>query len=333
MERPFPKLKCLEIRPRGYAASVVPDSFLGGSAPLLETLSLSEIPFPGLPKLLLSTTHLVHLRLSDIPEAGHFSPEAMVACLPVLTRLETLYLGFQSHRFLPNQRSRRLPPQTRTLLPVLTELAFFGVGEYLEVLVAQIDAPLLDNLTVVFYPPLIFDTPQLAQFIGRAPKFKTQDEARVVFGWEVTVTLSRIIDITPKIILRFLCAQLEQLLSLTQVCRLTFPPALIPTVEHLYIQSGYSPPERQGAVENSRWLEFFDRFTSVKDLYISSEFVPLIAQALQELVGERVTEVLPALQTLFLKKIPPLGPVREAIERFVAARQLAGHTLAVSRWE
>ena len=29
----------------------------------------------------------------------------------------------------------------------------------------------------------------------------------------------------------------------------------------------------------------------------------------------------------------PSGPVQEAIEQFVAARQLAGHSLAISRWE
>ena len=39
------------------------------------------IPFPGLPKLLLSATHLVQLWLANIPHSGYISPDVMVAHL------------------------------------------------------------------------------------------------------------------------------------------------------------------------------------------------------------------------------------------------------------
>jgi hypothetical protein len=71
----------------------------------------------------------------------------------------------------------------------------------------------------------------------------------------------------------------------------------------------------------------------VKNLYISQDFTSLITPALQELDGERVTEVLPTLETIFLEGSLQSGPVQKAIEQFVAARQLAGHPIAVSRWE
>jgi hypothetical protein len=51
-----------------------------------------------------------------------------------------------------------------------------AVSEYLEDLVARIDAPLLNILEIHQFT---FDTSQLAQFISRTPKFKTLDEARV----------------------------------------------------------------------------------------------------------------------------------------------------------
>jgi hypothetical protein len=70
----------------------------------------------------------------------------------------------------------------------------------------------------------------------------------------------------------------------------------------------------------------FHPFTSATDLYISSELTEHIEPALEELVGERVTEVLPALQTLFLEELYHVG-------RFIAARQLSSRPLAVSRWE
>ncbi|KAH9990788.1 hypothetical protein BJV77DRAFT_1011270 [Russula vinacea] len=59
-----------------------------------------------------------------------------------------------------------------------------------------------------------------------------------------------------------------------------------------------------------------------KNLYISENSAQCIAPALQELVGGRVTDALPALESLFLEDFAPSRPVREAIEQFVAARQL-----------
>jgi hypothetical protein len=55
--------------------------------------------------------------------------------------------------------------------------------------------------------------------------------------------------------------------------------------------------------------------------------------ALLELVGRRTTEVLPALQNIFLEKLRPSGPVQEGIRQFVAARQVTGHPTAVFHWD
>jgi hypothetical protein len=68
----------------------------------------------------------------------------------------------------------------------------------------------------------------------------------------------------------------------------------------------------------------FKPFTAGKKLYIIEEFAQCIALALQELVVERETNVLPALDGIFLEEILPSesGPVKEAIGQFVAARQL-----------
>ena len=85
-------------------------------------------------------------------------------------------------------------------------------------------------------------------------------------------------------------------------------------------------------IENAQWLELLCPFTSARNLYLSKEFAPRLAPALQELVGERATEVLPALQNLFLVELWPSGPVQQAIEQFVYARQLFGHPIAISQW-
>jgi hypothetical protein len=189
-------------------------------------------------------------------------------------------------------------------------LQFKGVAEYLEDLVAWIDAPLLDTLTINFFHQLIFDTPQLTRFIGRTPNFKAHDEAHVKFSeWNVTVEFSRTFDGELKF--GTSCKQSDwQLSSVAQTCSSSFPQALILAVEYLYIRSSYWKHRWQDDIESSQWLELFHPFIAVKDLYISKEFVPHIAPALKELVGERVTEVLPALQTLVLDEPLPSGPVQ-----------------------
>jgi hypothetical protein len=119
---------------------------------------------------------------------------------------------------------------------------------------------------------------------------------------------------------------------MAQVCNSSFPQALISAVKHLYIQSSrYEFIVGQDDIEDSQWLELFHPFTGVKNLYLPSKLTSCIALALRELVGERLTEVLPALQTVFLEN-PSDGPVPEAIEQFVAARQLAGYPTALSSW-
>ena len=100
----------------------------------------------------------------------------MVACFSVLTRLETLIIDFESSESRPEQ-NQPPPPQTRTLLPALTQLQFSGAGEYAEDLVARIDAPLLDKLKINFFQQLIFPAPQLTRFVRRIPKFKARAEA------------------------------------------------------------------------------------------------------------------------------------------------------------
>jgi hypothetical protein len=257
----------------------------------------------------------------------------------MLTRLERLVIQFESP---PSHLDRRPPPSTRALLPVLTFFNFKGVGEYLDDFLALIDAPRLDNLYITLLPQLTltFETPQLAEFISRSPNFTTHDEARFVFfGLDVVIRLSQTFD--GELELGIPCKQLnQQFSSLVQVCRSSFPRALISAVEHLYID-GYwrqSGQDESVEIQNSQWLELLLPFTAVKHLYVSVEFTLDILPFMEELIVGRATEVLPALQALFLEEPRPSTrrPTlarEEAIKQFVAAQQLSGHPIDVCRWE
>jgi len=105
-------------------------------------------------------------------------------------------------------------------------------------------------------------------------------------------------------------------------------------VEDLYIEYYYSQLVwKNDAIENTLWLELLLPFTAVKNLYLAEEFAPGIAGALQELVGSRITEVLPSLQNIFVKKLEPAGRFLENTEEFVAARRLSSHPVAISAWD
>jgi hypothetical protein len=63
---------------------------------------------------------------------------------------------------------------------------------------------------------------------------------------------------------------------------------------------------------------------AAKNFYLAKTFAPIVP-ALQD--------VLPTLQNIFLEGPQSLGPVQEGIGKFVAARQLSGHPIAISLWE
>jgi hypothetical protein len=268
MQVPFPELTDLELT--SYGEVVLPDSFLGGSAPRLRELSLDRIPFPGLPNLLLTAIRLVHLTLWDIPHSGYISPEAMGTALSTLTSLEHLWLGFQSPLSRPDRAIRPPPPPTRSALSVFTSFHFKGDSEYLNDLVAHIDAPRLDDLKIFFFNDIIFYTPQFFKFICRTP-LKELDEAHVSFGG-VTAVVKLESASYGELSVEISCRELDwQVSSLEQVCTSCLPP--LTTLERLYIEEGSSSRAHwQDNVENAVWLGLLHPFSAVKNLYLSEDF-------------------------------------------------------------
>jgi hypothetical protein len=123
-----------------------------------------------------------------------------------------------------------------------------------------------------------------------------------------------------------------QLSSLAQICNLSLH--LFFTMENLYMYENlYSSPNGKDDIENAEWLDLLLPFTAVKNLYLSKQFSPRIAPALLELTGGRTTEVLPALQIVFLEGFQPSEPVQEGITRFISARQFTNHPVAISAWD
>jgi hypothetical protein len=334
MQVPSPELTVLRLWSDDLDAPIVPDSFLGESSPRLQDICLKAVPFPGLPKLLLSATHLTEISLMDISRSGYISPETMVTCLSALTGLQSLHLEFL-HRSRPDWETRHPPSPTRSILPALTDIHFQGTGEYLEDLVACIDVPQLNSLFIFLINEIDLGVPQLAQFIGRTPMFKTLDGARVGFcGVAVRLILSSTTIGFEQLKIQFSCGESDLQLSTLARVWTSFSP-LLSMLENFFIYGDehlHWQPHWLDNIENNQWLELLRPFTAVESLYISKEFVPGIAAALQEPGRERITEILPTLQKLSLEGLRRSGPVQKSIGLFIAARQLLGHPIAVSLW-
>ena len=341
MRGPFSELTDLQLLTRftnkqSESMAVVPDSFLGGCVPRLQKLYFHAIPFPGLPKLLLSAPHLVDLHLSSIPRSGYISPEAIVTALSTSTSLQSLWLQFQSPRSFPDWRSRPLPPSTRTTFSALIELRFKGFSFYLDDLVAHIDTPRFNKLYITSFNEVEFDTTQFTKFIGRTPRFRALEKACVTFecraaSVNISSETSGYGEPPGELNVNISSRDLDwQVSCLEEVCISCAP--LLPALETLYI-SEYSRPNWKNDNENMLLVGLLHPFTAVKNLYLSEKIARRIVPALQELVGARTTEVLPTLRNIFLEELRPSGPVQKGIRGFVAARQVISHSIAIARWE
>jgi hypothetical protein len=281
IQEPFPELTYLEL---GYdlwsdeTGPVISELFLGSSAPRLQSIWLSCIPFPGLPKLLLSATRLIDLQLWNIPHSGYISPEAMATTLSTLTSLQFLSLEFRSPQSRPDQDSRRLPPLTRSVLPVLIVFIFRGVSEYLEYLVALIDFPQLSSLYVTFFNQILFDTPQFIQLFNRTPTLKVLEKAHVIFRHDI-VRVRFSSSLTPLdggLDVTILCRELDwQISSLEQVCTASFGG--ICRVAGLCASTPRCNTSPRGSVWNRPQSQFLDPVTGPRAHYCTLGQSPLLS--------------------------------------------------------
>jgi hypothetical protein len=329
MQKPFPALTSLAIDCSDYVdmepMAVLPEAFLGGFAQHLRSCDLWAVEFPGIWKLLSSANNLVTLSLWDIPDSMYASPEEMATYLSTTPNLESLSIGFDYPQSLDNEPSRLLSP-TRVVLPSLTKLEFQVMNEYVEDFVSRIDAPLLDKVDITFFDQPDFSTSRLRDFLAPNKNFKADGEGRVIF-WDYTIEMG-----LGSLFLGISCHSLgRQVSSMVRLCGSYLDHTS--TLERLDIYIDPMLFLDEDEIENIQWLDLFHPFTGLKDLRLDKRLVPQYALALRELAGERVAEVLPALQNLFIEELEPSGTIREALDQFVAARQLSGLPVLVHSWD
>ena len=334
---PFPALTHLDLTapypPDGKPHLDLTDEFLGMSAPRLQHIHLHGVSFPALPALLSSARSLVCLELSTLVHGdSYIPPEAMIGGLAGLTSLMALSINFlpsddePSHSDEePEKEKIKLPagPPIRAELPALMGFDFTGENEYLEALIAQIDSPRVEVVTVDYLTPVV-ETRQFSQFIGRTASLESAwfRRAEVTFKaylaeikldraqggcHQARLSLSVAKDHDENYHLPGLLGQLAPMLS---------------NVNHLSImewsETGYT-------LENAE--SFFHLFPAVETMRVSGRLAVKFASMLEDIAcsKKRATDVLPALRLLHWSDSNE--PV--STEQFLALRRLSGHPVTV----
>jgi len=339
MQEPFPVLRSLHLMADQQKKLVIniPGTFLGGSAPLPQSIRLCGFRFPGLPKLLASTSDLVYLNLRDFPMTGkgHISPDAMTTCLSVLTTLRSLTLILTSSfrlRGSPYPTDQRPPSSAHTVLPALTHLFLQGPHGYLEDFVARVDTPLLNGASLTFTDEPTFDDPRVPQFIRRTKVFHLLDGVELSFHRERVFAYVHS-SIGPADV--YLSSQRSGLPAQVAIAEQIFAqwPPLVSHVQLLTLDDYYHSFEEETLGETAKpWLGLLRRFSVVHTLRLLERPTMFhLAHILRDLEGERATEVLPALRTIELIYSPRYpSEALDLLRPFLAAREEWGQPVVIN---
>ena len=353
MQKPFPKLTSLNIgaaeREKDFLYQTppppppdFPDSFLGGSAPCLKSLHLDGIPFPGLPKLLLSSHDLVDVHLWDsIPSSVYFTPEEMATCLSPMKHLKSLKLKYYAADSPSLAVEQHSPSLTRVVLPALTSLQFYCASNFLEGLVSRLDAPSLEMMDIQFprSNEPVSNLSELPRFISCIEAFETFDQVDInllyedihfIFSPQTSSAASA------ELILIFVPMTSRFLDDLTPVVCSFLPPLSrfkrLRLREHRFPCPIWNPWASD--TRNTPMQEILYPFTAVTDIFISEYMVTKVSRCMEGLSEERTTAMLPALRNIFVAKLQSQEKcTNDAIQEFIAAKGLAGHPVTLHPWE
>jgi hypothetical protein len=339
MQTAMPSLENLRLMVQDKAELLLPSNFLGGSAPRLSVISLYGVAFPALPKLLLSTRNLVSLELWNLPSSGYFSPEALVLGLSGIVRLKSLTIHFTSPIRHVHANDLHTPPSGRIVLPTLANLKFYGDNEYLEAIVARIDAPLLELIDLRLFNRLVFEIPHLSSFVRRTSQLGSPTQAKIyASGSSVSIILIHQPTGTPhttiprQLRLQVPCRQFDwQLSAISQISRQLSP--FFSGVVQLDVRTFSPTASGRDDLDLARWVELLRPFDKVERLRVVDELVLDVARALQRVASELEPELFPTLRELSLSNSPNFIAALEAIAPFLSIRELSGNPITLYNWD
>ena len=303
-------------------------------APNLRHLTLLGIDLPKRLRLLSSTVSLVTLVLTDIRASGYFRPRLLVARLESLPQLEELFVGFSIPIPRPCAEKQLLGKWgTPVRLPNLKCFRFQGVSAYLERIVAQIRAPLLERLDITLFNQIAFALPHLFHFTNITEGLKLP-VAEVMFAHDAVSILMghhSAQQHDSRFAFHVICKPLDwQIDCAAQICG-ALMPALF-GVEKLTFNfyAQMMPAEWQnGEIDGITWHELLRTFTGVNELHLCAALSEELSHALQMNDVGSDPGLLPCLQQIVCDYEG--SNAHELFNSFIHARQITGRSVNIMR--
>jgi hypothetical protein len=321
MDEHFPILEVLTLETENCIPFTLPKAFV---APNLRRLVVPGISPSRRLRLLTSpsTASLVALTISNIQTSSYFRPRVLIARLSSLPQLEDLDIGFSIPIPGPSTERELLGEQRAPVtISSLTALRFKGVSAYLESLVAQITAPLLEQLQITLFNQIVFALPHLDHLINITDRLKFPEAVVLFDRHAISVTTDNFPNSRWRpLFLCVMCQPLDwQIDCAAQICS-----GIIPTlsgVERLRLKPdvlGWEIPTefQNGAIDSTAWHELLRSFIGVKELYIAHRLSKEISRALQ------VDEV--ALDPGFLPNLQYIASGDNLFSSFIDTRRGVG---------
>jgi hypothetical protein len=319
MNKLFPRLEDLSLLSTTVEETnlMLPGTF---QAPHLRRLLLHGISLPKRSLLLSSAIALSTLSITHIGASFYIPPGHLVTQLQGLLLLEELSIGFVFPIPLPSSEEQL--PTSPVRLPALRRLTYRGEDVYFDNLVALINAPLLEQLTLIYFFEPTFSLVNLTEFIHRTEGFGclaakvsfNKDGASIYYEQQSVRKLS----------LRVNCEPLDwQIDSATQVCNAL--GNVLSAVEELTIDlnEDWMPSDWENTLDSMVWHELLLPFIGVKKLHIGFLLTFELSQALDAAAGGLVLELLPELQKLEVRL--EIDDAKKVFSAFIETRESVGH--------
>ncbi|KAH8994824.1 hypothetical protein EDB92DRAFT_228176 [Lactarius akahatsu] len=319
IERPFSQLEDLVLLSGDGVQRTLPSAFRW--APRLRRLHSTRVAFPSFLHLLHSSKNLVDLRLHEVINPRHCSPEALTNALSGTPQLRTLSLHLlTTTNYISLDLAPPPPPGGRIVLPVLARLNFRGVAKYLECIVATIDAPRLVDIKVTLSNAFVFNASKLSNFIDRIEIQKSNLRADIISSASaISMTITQP-GAPTRLELRVSCDPFaRQLFYMADICNDL--SAFLLSVEYLRI-SATQPPR---SLDWGEWARLIYPFRGAKWVHVAGNHSTSVVRALKP-----SHRLLPAIDRLYIAQPGPRhAPLREAVVSFMVSCRLSGHSMAV----
>ena len=332
MEGGFPVLEYLHITPptEHNTQLILPSTF---EAPHLRHLWLDHFAAPMGSLLFTTAVGLVSLVLRWIHPStypGYPHPDHLLQSLSHLPRLETLQIGFSSPG--PDSDTEgslsHEPITTHVMLPNLRQFRFWGTNTFLEALLSQMSAPLLETLSVHFFDKLNFAVPHLRTFMTATEDLRFRS-VRFLFSRSVVAMFAYPLvgSTSPKFNIDNTCAYLDwQVSSVAQIFAVLSP--IFSTVAELTLDyEDHVPLSLSGDNQayHTQWRKLVGSFRNVKAIRVHHGLLEVLSRSLTS-DGEPPLELLPNLEVLVC---PRESRSNKTVATFIREREVAGQSVTL----